>query len=283
MAIEAVPASRLDDAALAALFTRCYEGYYVPVHVDAPTFRGMMDLWDVRFDASRVLLDGGDPVAVAMLGVRADAGWIGGMGVVPGARGRGLGARVMRDVLEAARALGLARVDLEVLVQNEWALPLYQSLGFGIVRRLEVLERPPGPAEAPAASPAVPVESVAPSGCLARHGPLHARERLPWQRGLEVMRRLEAALDALAVRVSGVPVCTMVLRPAPGRAGVLDIGVSDEAPPGALAAVLGAAVRRHAADTMTLLNLEAGHPAGRALRDLGFEVRHAQHEMSLAL
>lgn len=279
MSLETVPASRFDDTALAALFCAAYEGYFMPVHLDAAAFRAMMDLQDADFDASRVALEGGAPVALAMLARRGEEGWIGGMGVVAAARGRGLGARVMEAVLDAAARRGVTRVWLEVLVQNAWAIRVYERLGFRTTRRLEVHERPASaaPAEPPAGGP--PAARLDPAECLAHHAALHAAERLPWQRGLPVQRRLAASLEAFGVRDAAGPVAAVLVRPVAGRAAILDVGLAARAPDGALASALRAALAAHAPATASLLNLEAGHPAGGALRALGFEVRHAQHEM----
>uniref|UniRef100_A0A832I7D7 GNAT family N-acetyltransferase n=1 Tax=Eiseniibacteriota bacterium TaxID=2212470 RepID=A0A832I7D7_UNCEI len=283
MSPDFVPASRFDDAALAALFCAAYEGYFMPVHLDAASFRGMMDLQDADFDASRVALAGGAPVALAMLARRGADGWIGGMGVVPAARGRGLAARVMEAVLSEAARRGVARVWLEVLVQNERAIRVYERLGFRAMRRLEVLERPAASAPAARAAVGPPAARLDPAECLAHHAALHAAERLPWQRGLPVQRRLAASLEAYGVRDAHGPVAAVLVRPLAARAAILDVGLAARAPEGALASALHAALAAHAAEAASLLNLEPGHPACVPLRALGFEARHAQHEMCLTI
>jgi len=57
------------------------------------------------------------------------------VGVVPGARGRGLGRAIVREMLRRARAAGLARADLEVRASNRPAILLYASEGFVPVGR----------------------------------------------------------------------------------------------------------------------------------------------------
>src|SRR5260221_10392168 len=139
------PASRHSDQALAALFNLGYAGYYAPITLDAAAFRTMVDANQIDRGASRVGARGGEPVAFAMLGVRDTRGWIGGMGVAPEARGRGYGRAMMEAVLDAARALGLKGVDLEVLEQNAPASRIYEALGFRDRRWVDVLVRAPGP------------------------------------------------------------------------------------------------------------------------------------------
>ena len=53
-----------------------------------------------------------------------------GMGLLAGFRERGLGAALLRETLEGARARGLARVSLEVYDSNPRAISLYQRFGF---------------------------------------------------------------------------------------------------------------------------------------------------------
>lgn len=53
-----------------------------------------------------------------------------GMGLLPEWRGRGLGERLMRGALEAARGFGFDRVELTVREDNGPAIALYRRLGF---------------------------------------------------------------------------------------------------------------------------------------------------------
>jgi len=58
-----------------------------------------------------------------------------GMGLLPEWRGRGLGERLMRQTLEAARAFGFSRVELTVRAENARALALYRRVGFEVEGR----------------------------------------------------------------------------------------------------------------------------------------------------
>ena len=185
--IEVAPASRLPFAELVALFGRAYEGYSVPMHVDEPMLRMMVEVNDEDLDSSVVLLEGMEPVAVALLAVRAPLGWVGGMGVLASHRRRGLGRAVMEALISNARALGLREIWLEVLEQNDSARALYDQLGFREERRVEVWSVPPVSGAAP--------ESWSIEDAAALQGP--ALEREPWQRAA-------ATRAHLAVRPGGV-------------------------------------------------------------------------------
>jgi ribosomal protein S18 acetylase RimI-like enzyme len=132
------PASRYSYAELAETFNAGYEGYFTPFNLDEAAFRLMSTAFDDDLDASRVALIDGAPAGICKLAIRGDRGWIGGIGVAAPHRGTGVGEALMRAVLDEARSRGLREVWLEVLVQNEPAIRLYEKLGFEIVRELEI-------------------------------------------------------------------------------------------------------------------------------------------------
>ena len=53
-----------------------------------------------------------------------------GMGLLPAFRGRGVGARLLSTVMEAAFARGLTRIELQVFAANARAIRLYEKMGF---------------------------------------------------------------------------------------------------------------------------------------------------------
>jgi len=53
-----------------------------------------------------------------------------GMGLLAGWRGKGLGHQLIVRALDAARTLGLRRVELQVRADNEAAIALYRRVGF---------------------------------------------------------------------------------------------------------------------------------------------------------
>jgi ribosomal protein S18 acetylase RimI-like enzyme len=65
------------------------------------------------------------------------------MGVDPDYRGRGIGRRLLRAALAAARARGLERIELNVVDTNEIAIRLYKRFGFeeeGLLRNARKLD-----------------------------------------------------------------------------------------------------------------------------------------------
>jgi ribosomal-protein-alanine N-acetyltransferase len=64
------------------------------------------------------------------------AGHVYTVNVHPSMRGRGLGVRLMEACEARLRALGMTRCVLEVNVENEAAIRLYEKMGYARVKRL---------------------------------------------------------------------------------------------------------------------------------------------------
>jgi ribosomal protein S18 acetylase RimI-like enzyme len=242
-----VPADTIELAELAALFSAGYAGYYVPVHVDEAAFALMVDAWDIDLRRSCVALDGNERVGVALLGTRGERGWIGGLGVVPGARRTGIGRALMEAVLAGAPA----DVSLEVIEQNERAIPLYTSLGFERTRILEVWSLTGDPR--PATARTVEARPLGQSG-------------LPWQRADASLpsdyERLEVEGAAALIRSTGP------------RVSVLQLSARDET---AAEELLSAARAR--GESLHYVNVPEGDPASAALESLGGRLDLRQFEM----
>jgi ribosomal protein S18 acetylase RimI-like enzyme len=259
--LELVRASSLSTEELAVLFTAGYEHYHAPISVDAAALAFMAAAFDVDLDASRVAKRGGEPVGVCMLGLRGDEAWIGGLGVVAPARRAGVGQALMDAVLDEARARGVREVRLEVIRENERAIPLYERLGFRRTRELEVWSLPPAPGRA---------DEVAAADA---HAITRARRtvREPWQRddatveNLADTRGLAAGGGAAVVRVSS------------GRTSLLQAAGSADELRGLVAGA------QALADSAYALNVPPDHPVSPALRELGGRVDVTQHELALAL
>ncbi|HUQ83076.1 MAG TPA: GNAT family N-acetyltransferase [Gemmatimonadaceae bacterium] len=106
----------------------------------------------------RSVLDGGGVQLVALDGDDNVVGWCDitrppiegfrhsgrlGMGLLPEYHGRGLGRRLAEASIDAARANGVERVELEVFASNTRAIRLYERLGFaheGVRRRARKID-----------------------------------------------------------------------------------------------------------------------------------------------
>jgi ribosomal protein S18 acetylase RimI-like enzyme len=265
------PASGLTSESLAALFTAVYEGYWFPIRLDGAAFEQMARTLELDLASSPVAAEDGRKVGLAMLGVRGDEGWVGGMGVVPDRRRAGVGRRLMGELVQRARSRGLARVTLEVLEQNEPARRLYEQLGFTTTRMLDVwtLPAPGGDRTGPA-----PTETGL-DEALASIAALRAAPE-PWQRATATIERYRELDDATrAVALDGG---AAVFRLGGGRVAILQVAApTAETAEALLAGVLAGT------DGGLLLNLPGDDPAAPALERLGGEVAARQYEMELSL
>jgi GNAT superfamily N-acetyltransferase len=240
-----VPADTLSIDELAALFNAGYEGYVVPFRIDASQLENMIAAWQIDLARSRVAPGQG----VALLGIRGDRGWIGGLGVVPAARRHGVGRALMNAVLAEAPS----EVTLEVIEQNEPAIRLYEDLGFERVRILEVwsLDAEPPPADVRDAEPSPVGETD-----------------LPWQRADESLRpgyeRLEVDGGAAVIRGAGGTISLLQLRAENADA----------------ARALVAAARARGTG-LRFVNVPEGHLGTTALAELGGKLDLRQYEMRL--
>jgi ribosomal protein S18 acetylase RimI-like enzyme len=258
------PASRFTHAELAEIFNAGYEGYYTPFTVDEEAFRFMSTIWDDDLDASRVALVGGAAAGICKLAIRGDCGWIAGIGVAAAHRGQGVGEELMRGVLDVAHERGLDEVWLEVLVQNEPAIRLYEKLGFERVRELEVwtLDSVSGDT---GAVQRVPLEQA-----LERIRSERA-EHEPWQRADETVANVDE-VEGLEAEGGAV-----VFRTKGGRTSLLQGVARDEAAARGLLQALGGAM------PLQWLNGPQGDPFNAAIDALGGTLAHRQHELLLRL
>jgi ribosomal protein S18 acetylase RimI-like enzyme len=140
--------SEQSHAAFARIIERSYEGT-----LDCPALarlRGGDDSLEAHRatgqfvpNAWRLYRSGGAEVGVLLLAEHRDRDlWeVAYLGVVPEARGRGIGRAILHDGLAMARASGHAAIEIAADASNVPALSLYRGLGFGEVRRFAVYLR----------------------------------------------------------------------------------------------------------------------------------------------
>jgi ribosomal protein S18 acetylase RimI-like enzyme len=266
----------LNHAEFAAAFNTVYQDYLVPFVVDASWAGQHIAANDIVPEHSPLWLDdAGKVVALAVLGRRGARGWVGGFGVAPDYRGRGLAARLIDALLQSARGLGMGEVRLEVIAGNTRAIRTYERAGFLRTRDLRILARPddaPAPEAGERAVPATP-------GQLLPHGPRLRPVRPAWQRESASLAH-GADLSGLALGTADAPTAYLLY-----RANAQNAIISDFAVPTVEAALaLAAALQSHLPGrTLRIANEPEESPACAALDRLGWRETLRQHEMVRAL
>lgn len=170
-------------AEVAEALTRSFEGYVMPVNVNAQGYERRFRPENLDPFASRVYSRESRPVAVLLVARRGWTSRIAAMAVAPEVRGRGVGKQIMRGAIREALSRGDRSILLEVIEHNTPAVELYTGLGFSPLRRLVGYRRGPGgvtPDEADTLSEFDPLE-------FARVAAREGEPGLPWMLAPETL------------------------------------------------------------------------------------------------
>jgi ribosomal protein S18 acetylase RimI-like enzyme len=267
--MEYVEGSRFSVAELTETFNRIYADYFVPMTFTEAQMEAHLRCGGMDLERSVVLVDGGVPAGFSFLAVRGDRGWIGGFGVAPSHRGRGVAYALFAEHVRRIREAGPPRVQLEVFTQN-WARKVYEREGFRVTRRLPLLVATPSAGE--------PLPVVPPADALAHSARLHAAFPASWNREPEYVAC--ALIPGARAAVTGPPhaptgIAFYTDTPT-GKLYVFDAAAESDEAAAALASALGAAAAGRPA---RLLNEPEGSPVHRALLAAGWTEESAQWEM----
>jgi ribosomal protein S18 acetylase RimI-like enzyme len=138
-----VPASTFSYEELTEAYNQTRVDYIVPMPMNATKLREYVETYDVDLEASAVVLDGDQMLALGMLGVRKGRAWITRLGVVRSNRRQGVGWALVTYLVEQACQKEADYILIEVIDDNYPAYNLFAKKGFEPVRELYVLRRPP--------------------------------------------------------------------------------------------------------------------------------------------
>ena len=130
MELTAVPATQFSSVQLTDILNACFEAYLVPVTQSVEGFVQRFSAEGMSLVDSRVWLAGDEPAAIAIVARRGSAARLAAFALRPAWRGKGLGRKLMQELLMLLQQQGIETVFLEVIRDNHAAVALYQSLGF---------------------------------------------------------------------------------------------------------------------------------------------------------
>lgn len=154
-----IPAHTLPADALHHAFSEAFADYLIgPFQLSPAQWPGFLARQGVDLSLSRAILAPAGPcLAFALVAPRPDERrWrLATLGARPSARGSGVAAQLLDDMLVRARSAGQEAVELEVFAQNPRALRLYQGRGFEVRHALHgfSLQAPPPQGETAAPPP----------------------------------------------------------------------------------------------------------------------------------
>ena len=244
-----------------ALFNRCFEGYLVPVHLEAASFAGLARSETIDLAASLRVEEEGQCRAISLVARRGRVSRVAAMAVAPEGRRQGLGRELLERLLFDALHRGDSRLVLEVIEQNEAAVRLYESAGFTRVRRLVGYTRRPA---AIAGEELVEIETSEVAAMVGSHG----MSDLPWQ--IDASSIAQASLPSRAYRLG--PACAAVSDPAGASAVVRCLVVdSDERRQGWGGSLLRSVVALNPEATWRVIAICPEEVPARLFESAGFE------------
>ena len=281
--LEYVPASAVSLREFAAALNLSFSGYQFPISLDVASYARRARIEHHDFHHSLLARDSdGRAAGVAVLAIRGSAGWVGGFGVVPERRGRGLGHEMMSALLERARSYGLERLSLEVLAGNDAARKIYERAGMRVSRDLLLVERTKiwntaTSGGGAAARAEVSAREAAPGELLRHFARLHA-EPPAWQRDLPALLVAHRPRGLCLGAPEQPEAYALVSQSVDGNTYVIDLAAADPAGAAALCAALP-----NMPGPLKVVNEPARGLFDEALAAHGFKEVARQHEMVLDL
>lgn len=130
MELTAVPATQFSSVQLTDILNACFEAYLVPVTQSVEGFVQRFSAEGMSLIDSRVWLAGDEPAAIAIVARRGNMARLAAFALRPAWRGKGLGRKLMQELLTFLQQQEIETVSLAVIRDNHAAVALYQSLGF---------------------------------------------------------------------------------------------------------------------------------------------------------
>lgn len=266
-------ASEFALADLTRFWNMGYTDYFSPVAFTEQMMESWIKAGGFDLDRCLVLMEGEALVGFSMLGVRGRHGWIGGFGVAPAYRGRGLASSLFADHVARFTEWGLEHVQLEVLVQN-WAWKVYARSGFAITRRLSVLK---GTLQAPADGHST-VGQAAPLDLLTYSDRLHSQHPACWQRTVPYLQNsLPANAIGLYTGPAAAPSGFAIAASSGTAVRLVDAAAQDDS---SAAQLVAGVAKLYPGQAIVILNEPEGSPLHRALvGQAGATELHGQSEM----
>ncbi len=271
-------ADRLSSTDLLDIWNRGFAGYFVDNTMDEARLAKHLRWSAIDLALSPILIVDDEPAGFSLAGVdeRAEGrcAWIGGFGIAPEHRRKGLAGRLMAEQNRLLDTAGIRETRLEVIDVNP-ARRVYAAAGFREIRRLVSFQGVPS-AGAPNAAAARP-RPLADWEDL--HAALRRRAEPTFRRDRPVVRRMLADIptaELLAVPADGDVRALALAVPGPDRVGLLDARAADTLAAGDLVAGLGAV---YPGRPLRIIDEPEDGPLAKALAEAGLLPFLSQFEM----
>lgn len=144
-----VPANEFTLQQLTDIYNQTRVDYVVPMPMSQGKMREYIEVYDVDLSQSVVAISKKAAFGLGFLGRRGDYTWITRLGITPEGRQKGVGRKMVEDLINRSDNLKAKAVILEVIKNNSPARNLFESLRFKTLRELLVIRRPPTQLDVP--------------------------------------------------------------------------------------------------------------------------------------
>jgi ribosomal protein S18 acetylase RimI-like enzyme len=93
---------------------------------------------EVQPDLLLVAVNGAEVIGTAMAGYDGHRGWLYSVAVLESYRGTGVGALMLNSAEERLRALGCAKINIQVNEPNKAVIGFYEKLGYSVEPRISM-------------------------------------------------------------------------------------------------------------------------------------------------
>jgi GNAT superfamily N-acetyltransferase len=129
--LENIPISEIVTA-----FNLSFSDYIIPLQLTEQQFRDKLFSEDIHLEWSFGAFEGNRLVGFVLHGVRNNALYNAGTGVIPEYRGNKITQKLYDCCLEKAKTENIRSIQLEVITGNSSAIKAYENIGFEIIRTL---------------------------------------------------------------------------------------------------------------------------------------------------
>ena len=119
---------------IAEIFNQAFSDYLVPIQLTEEMLLEKMRAENTMPDHSAGVFQGGNLVGFILIGIDNGIAYNGGTGVIPDCRGQNLTRRMYDFLIPLLDQKGIRKHLLEVLTENQRAVPVYRKIGFETVR-----------------------------------------------------------------------------------------------------------------------------------------------------
>ena len=276
MNIELASASQASLELLTDIFNQSYSDYAVPINLSVDAMRHTIHHYDIQLDKSCIAREGGIVVGLGYLSIRDDRGWIGGLGVIPNYRKRGIGRIMMEYLIATGWQAGLSEIRLEVIEGNTAAHSLYSQLGFNTLRRLQIIQADSIPRVESDAT--LSVQEVSLNEALRNYSDMHTSAN-PWQRERLSLERAND-LSAWVAQQDERTIAYIIGRVASNMIQIMDAAYLPSRERD-FKALLSYIQRLEPHAPSSFVNLAEDDPVATVMAEIGFRETLAQFEMVL--